>query len=165
MAASGDDAFEHCRRLIAQADKDRYWASLYAPADKRPALYALYAFNFEIARIADAVREPMAGEIRLQWWREVLEGKRQEEGAAHPVASALIATLRQYPLPAARLMALIDAHAADLYAEPPAKLADLEDYGAATSGAVFALAAQILGGEGGELARQAGMAQAYAAAL
>src|SRR4051812_37378396 len=128
MARSGDDAFAHCRQLVAQADKDRYWASLYAPAERRDALYALYAFDLEIARIAELVREPMAGEIRLQWWREVLEGKRQEESAGHPVASALVAVLRQYPLPAAPLGALIDAHGFDLYDEPRASFAGLEGY-------------------------------------
>jgi phytoene synthase len=64
-----DANFEYCRNLVAETAKERYWASLYAPAEKRGALYALYAFDHEISRIGQAVREPMAGEIRLQWWR------------------------------------------------------------------------------------------------
>jgi phytoene synthase len=168
MAAGGDDAFVHCRRLIRQADKDRYWASLYAPADKRDALYALFAFDLEIGRIAAVVREPMAGEIRLQWWREAIEGKRAEERAGHPVAAALLQTIAACDLPRARLLALIDAHGADLYEEP----VDAENYGAATRGTIFAVAAKILGGEGAlvdELARHAGIGdeshRAAAAAL
>ncbi len=81
--------FEHCAALVREADRDRYLATLFAPAAQRDALYALYAFNVEIARVRDLAREPMPGEIRLQWWREALSGEREGEAAAHPVAAAL----------------------------------------------------------------------------
>jgi phytoene synthase len=151
------DPFEHCRHLVAEGDKDRFWASLYAPAGRRDALYALYAFDLEISRIGDVVREPMAGEIRLQWWREVLEGRRDDEAAAHPAATALLQTITAYGFPRERLLSLIDAHASDLYDDP----IDAESYGAATRGTIFALAAKVLGGEGAlvdEMARHAGIA-------
>ena len=51
---------------LRRHDPDRYVAALYAPADRRDDLIALHAFNAEIARIRDQVREPMLGEIRLQ---------------------------------------------------------------------------------------------------
>jgi phytoene synthase len=161
MAPPG--AFEHARRLVAETDKERYWASLYAPADRRGGLYPLYAFDHEIARVAKVVREPMAGEIRLQWWREVVEGQRAEEAAANPVAGALLDVVTQYGLPLESLIALIDARAADLYDGAD----DLEDYGAATAGTIVALAARILGGAGIEterIARDAGLARTYAEA-
>ena len=50
--------FEHCESLVRAGDPDRYWATQFAPADKRRFLYALYAFNFEVARVRDSVREP-----------------------------------------------------------------------------------------------------------
>jgi phytoene synthase len=67
---------DHCEVLVRDADKDRYLATLFAPQSRHAALYALYAFNNEIARVREHIREPMAGEIRLQWWRDVLAGKR-----------------------------------------------------------------------------------------
>jgi len=70
------DAFAYCENLLRAGDKDRWLASLFAPADRRPHLHALYAFNLEIARVRELAREAMAGEIRLQWWREVLAGTR-----------------------------------------------------------------------------------------
>jgi phytoene synthase len=142
MAPAG--AFEYCRRLVAETDKERHWSSLYVRADRRVALYALYAFDHEIARVAQVVREPMAGEIRLQWWREVLEGKRNEEAAANPVAAALLDIVARYELPRGKLVALIDARAGDLYGAP----ADLDAYADATAGTVVALAAGILGARG-----------------
>ena len=57
-------------------DPDRYFSALFAPADRRPFLFALYAFNHELAHVGESVREPMIGEIRLQWWRETLDGAR-----------------------------------------------------------------------------------------
>ena len=56
------------------ADPDRYFSALFAPAPARPLLLALYAFNHEVARVAETVREPMLGAIRLEWWRETVEG-------------------------------------------------------------------------------------------
>lgn len=61
-----------------EADRDRYLSVLYAPEDKRGALATLYAFNAEIARIRDLVHEPLPGEVRLQWWRDLINGEARE---------------------------------------------------------------------------------------
>ncbi len=159
---------EHCAALVRDADRDRYLATLFAPAGQRDALFALYAFNAEIARVRDLAREPMPGEIRLQWWREVLAGERDGEAAAHPVAAALQATLARYNIAVERLAALIDARTFDLYDEPMATLNDLESYGRDTQGTLLALAAGILGADTEAvetLTRHAGMATAVTGAL
>ena len=65
------DAFAYCEALVRTAD--RSLTALYAPAEHRSAL-ALYAFNIEIARVREVVRDPMAGEIRLQWWSDAFAG-------------------------------------------------------------------------------------------
>ena len=85
--------FDHCSALVRAHDRGRYLATLFAPADRRDALYTLYAFNHEIVRVREAARESMPGEIRLQWWREVLLGEREREAAANPVAAANIFAL------------------------------------------------------------------------
>src|ERR1700709_2852553 len=102
------DHFDHCAELVRQSDRDHYLATLLAPAQHRPALFALYAFNSEITQVRDKAREPLPGEIRLQWWREVLGGERQGEGEANPVSAALLASLKQYGFVAAPLLELID---------------------------------------------------------
>ena len=137
---------EHCATLVREADRDRYLATLFAPERHRGALLALYAFNIEIGRIRDLAREPMPGEIRLQWWREALAGERDAEAAAHPVAAALREMLARYGLSADPLQALIDAHTFDLYDAPMATLGELDDHADKTRGALFAFAAAILGG-------------------
>ena len=115
----------------------------------------------------ELAREPMPGELRLQWWRDVLNGQRT--GEAGPVASALTATVIRYRLPVPVLAEMIEARSFDLYDDPMGSLAELEAYAENTSSALIALAAQILneGREPGlhEAARHAGIAHAVAALL
>jgi phytoene synthase len=156
------DPFRHCVAVVRAADRDRYLATLFAPADRRDALYALYAFHAEIARVRELAREPMPGEIRLQWWREAIEGTREGEAAAHPVAAALRETMARHGIDAERLVAMVDAHSFDLYDEPLKTLDALDNYAALTQGALIGVAAGVLGAAGLEvqmLARHAGIAQ------
>ena len=141
---------DYCADLVRQADRDRYLAALFAPAEHRTALLSLYAFNIEIARVRDLAREPMPGEIRLQWWREVLSGERQGEDEANPVSAALLETLKHYGFVAAPLLELIDAHTFDLYDEPMGTVDNLELYGIRTQAPLFAIAAGLLN-QGGAL--------------
>jgi phytoene synthase len=163
------DAFAHCETLVRAADKDRFLATLFAPAKRRDALVALYAFNLEIARVREVVRDPVAGEIRLQWWSDVLSGAGRGEVAAHPVAAALLASVARYQLPPERFQALIEARRFDLYDEPMRTLAELEAYADGASANLIALAAQILAGGGeadiGLLSHHAGLAHALAGLL
>ena len=138
------DAYAHCETLVREADRDRFLASLFAPADRRPHLHALYAFDIEIARIGPVVNEALAGELRLQWWREALAGRVPEQVAAHPVASAFVTTIAQCALPMDPLDRLIDTRALDLYDDPLSTLDELASHGLQTASAVFELAARIL---------------------
>ena len=74
--------------LARAADYDRYLSAVFAPAARREALFALIAFNHEIARIPEAVSEPMLGRIRLQWWREVLDAVHAGEPRPPPRGGA-----------------------------------------------------------------------------
>jgi 15-cis-phytoene synthase len=122
------DAFAYCAELVRADDRDRFLASLFAPAAHRGALHALYAFNIEVTRVREAAREPLPGEIRLQWWTDVLNGERDGEASANPVAAALLATIAQHQLAADVLCDLIEAHRFDLYDEPMSDIAALETY-------------------------------------
>src|SRR5436305_6214742 len=141
-----DESYRHCEALVRAADKDRFLATLFAPADKRGPLFALYAFNHEIASIRDRAREPMPGEIRLQWWRDVLNGARAGEAAANPVAVALLDTIANFSLPVAPLLDLVEAHSFDLYDDPMPTMAALEAYARKTDSTMFQMAAHIVVG-------------------
>jgi phytoene synthase len=152
------DAFSYCAELVRNADRDRFIATLFAPSQHRNALHALYAFDLEIARVRDIAREAMPGEIRLQWWREVLQGERSGEAKASPVAAVILDTIASYHLPLGEMLDLVEARRFDLYNEPMLTVAQLEQYAAKTSSAVIGMAARILGTDATATARPAGIA-------
>jgi phytoene synthase len=155
--------------LVRHHDRDRYQTALFAPARRREALLALYAFNYEIARVRETVTQPMLGQIRLQWWREVLDTAYAGAPARqHPVAVSLSAAIREFGLSREPFDRLIDTRERDLADEPPASLAALEDYAEGSSAALVHLALQVLGVREAtieETARQVGIAYALAGLL
>ena len=154
-----------CADLVRSHDFPRYVATLFVPAAERRALLALYAVNVEIVRVRDQVSQPLPGEIRLQWWTDMLSGHAHGSVEGNPVAAELLRTIRDFDLPVEPLSLLVDEHQFDLYNDPMPTMTALEGYLAATSSALFGLAARIMGeaSEASEhLARHAGLAQGIA---
>lgn len=141
----------YCAGAVRQGDHDRYLAALFAPDAARPDLFALYAFNLELARVRDSVSEPILGQMRLQWWREavaaICEGGVPPQ---HAVVQALAAAVRRHDLPRAALDTLIDARERDLDDDPPPDMAALEAYAQATAGTLTVLALGTLGATGAD---------------
>lgn len=136
------------RRIARDADPDRAIATLFAPAEARDDLFALYAFNVELGRIADQVSEPNLGAIRLQWWREAIERAAGGEATGHPVADAFGGVLARRSLSRERIAGLIDARTFDVGETVMPNTRTLDAYLFDTTGGLFALAAQIVGAEG-----------------
>lgn len=127
--------------IVRRHDPDRFLTVLFAPPARREALFVLYAFNHELARAREAAREPTVALIRLQWWREVVEGARRRHEVAEPLADALGAgVLRQ-----ADLLAMIEGREAE--ADPIETLAEWRDYVRATAGGVAVAAGHVLGAD------------------
>lgn len=133
--------------LVERHDRDRYLASLFAPEAEREHLFALYAFNYEVAKTAEVVSEPMIGQIRLQWWRESLDGIYEGRVRRHEVIEPLARAVEARQLPRDRLEAIVDAREFDLDPEPPADRETLRDYVEGTSTILLQLALRILGAE------------------
>lgn len=147
-------AQQSCLESVKRQDFDRYLSVLYAPAVKRDALFALYAFNVELSRIPNLTKEPMVGEIRFAWWREALDDLKGGTVGGHPILEALS---RVEGLDVAELQGMIEARIAELYREGPATLCDIEGLGKKTQGRVYALASCLLGWDAGEVADNAGV--------
>jgi phytoene/squalene synthetase len=151
-------------QTVRAADPDRYFASLFAPAPQRPYLHALYAFNHEVAHVAESVREPMLGAIRLEWWRETAEGAAKGAPRNHDVARGLAAVFADRGLPLVAFETVIAARGFDSNGAYFADFLGLESYIDATGGAIMRLAAQILGGDP-VLVREAALAYGLAGLL
>ncbi|MGD9616296.1 MAG: squalene/phytoene synthase family protein [Alphaproteobacteria bacterium] len=132
--------------IVRRHDRDRYQTALFAPADRREALFALYAFNYEVARIREIVTQPMLGQIRLQWWREVIDAAYSGAPARrHEIVQPLIAAIAEFDLSRAHFDRIIDTRERDLADTPPADLAALVDYAEGTASALLFLALEALG--------------------
>ena len=133
-----------CGALLRCHDRERFLSCLFAPAERRDALFALYAFNHEVAKTAEVVSEPMLGQIRLQWWRDSLDGITVGEPREHEVVTPLAAAIKRYALPMSPFERLIDAREADLEPQPMADQSALETYAEATSSSLIELALRVL---------------------
>ena len=141
------DLANRLAQSVRAADPDRYFSTLFAPAPLRPHLFALYAFNHEVARIAETVREPMLGAIRLEWWRETAEQAARGLPRNHDVARGLAALFAAHKVELSLLEGIIAARAFDASADQFADFAGLEEYLDATGGALMRAACTILGGD------------------
>jgi phytoene synthase len=154
------DVYAHCAALVRERDRDRWLADLFAPEPARKHLFALHAFDAEVSLFREIVGQPLAAEIRIQWWRDVITGA--GEGAGHPVAEALLSTIAACRLPPRSFERLLEARIFDHYDDPMPTMGDLEGYLGDTVSAVFQLGAIVMaGGEdpgSAEVAGHAGVA-------
>ncbi len=158
----------YCAEQVRRFDPDRYLTVLFAPAERRPSLFAIYAFNLEIAKTAEVVSEAPLGLLRLQWWRDTLETLEAGQGSRHEVAEPLAGAVRRHGLDPALFARLIDAREFDLEGRAPEDLAALEAYAEGTSANLLHLALQILGVDAVPVwtaGRHAGIAGALAGLL
>lgn len=137
------DNAAHVASLVRSADPDRYLATLYAPQERRRSLFALHGFNAEIASVRDRVREPMAGEIRLQWWRDAVTAPAGET-TGNPVADELREAIAVHALPRQTFDDMLEARIFDLYDDPMPDRATLEGYCGETASALIQLASLVL---------------------
>lgn len=149
--------YAHCESLLRERDRDLWLACLFAPQPARRHIHALYAYAIEAADVRGRVSQPLLGEMRLRWWSDALSGV-AEGVRAHPVADALIDTVTRFDLPRAELVALADAHVADLYDDQMPDLETLEHYCRMTSAGPMRWAARILGADPSSAFDEAGLA-------
>ncbi|MET0866866.1 MAG: squalene/phytoene synthase family protein [Pseudorhodoplanes sp.] len=144
---------EYCENLVRGADKDRYLAALFAPSDRRSSLYVIYAFDIETAAVSQRVRDPVAGEVRLQWWEDALT--QEGNGAGNPVVEALLETTAEWGVDGTLPLAVIGARRRDLYTDKNQTEAEFELLSAETAGSIFQMATEVLAGTASEPTRLA----------
>ena len=131
MTITADD-LTYCRELVRREQYPFYLISLFTPAATRHAWWVLLAFQAELAKIYYTVTNPLAGQIRLQWWRDCLVQIANGITPAHPVIRALVIIIQKFKLPLPPFEILIDAHEDD-FGEPPIDAVCFANYGRATT--------------------------------
>jgi phytoene synthase len=146
--AGAEEGADYCLDQVRRFDRDRYLMALFAPRDHRGDLLALYAFNVEVARIRELIREPMMGRVRVQWWRDAIAEIYAGRERRHQVVQVLAAAVRRRGLTRDHFDRLLDAREQDMSADAPADLPALVAYAEATAGSLGLLAVEILGAPG-----------------
>ncbi|HYD24262.1 MAG TPA: hypothetical protein VEB68_05665 [Croceibacterium sp.] len=75
--------------LAADLPPPQRLALAYAPASARPATLALLALDARLGAILRARREPIAAQLRLAWWRDMLARPQAEWPRGEPLLEAL----------------------------------------------------------------------------
>ena len=149
-------SLDACAELVQRGDPDRFLAVMAAPRSVRAQLLPLYAFNLEVARAPWVTQEPLIAEMRLQWWRDVVENAASGAARAHEVAGPLHELIRDFGLPVEVLDRLIAARRWDIHRDPHDGIRGLTAYLDDTGAGLMWLAARALGApEGAEYAVRA----------
>jgi 15-cis-phytoene synthase len=154
------DMNEAIATLVRRHDPDRFLTALFAPPDRRDALLTLYAFNHELARAREVASQPPLALIRLQWWREVVEGQQKRHEVAWPLSEVIAAGL----LKPTDLLPIIEAREAEAYGDFET-MNDWREWLLAGSGGLAVAAATALGASEPEVFRHCGAAYGAAGLL
>ena len=140
---AAEDFSGEVRRAARDLAYDDYLAALLAPGAQQADFLAIAALMGELARIPLHVTDAALGEIRLQWWRDALAA---DGPSGHPVADAVRAMQPRLPVPVGDFIApVLEARAAELYAEPFATRAAFDAYVMSPELAAMRLRAALLG--------------------
>ncbi len=154
MSSPSDNA-DYVAGFLKENDPDLYFSTLLLPGPERPHVQSIYAFGADVARIRQKVSQPPAGEIRLQYWVDLLNGNAHGQTRGNPLASGLTRAMERFDLPSGPFLRLLGARRFDLYDDPMPDLATFEGYAGETCSILFQMASIVLDG-----GRDAGTADA-----
>ncbi|MEM9222501.1 MAG: squalene/phytoene synthase family protein [Pseudomonadota bacterium] len=130
---------------LRQANRSAYLATLFVPEAVREAIAALALYGVELDRIVARAREPLAAEVRLQWWRDAIRNEGFGEDAPIPIVEALREGMDRYGWPADTLCAMSEARIHDLYSDPFPDTSAFDGYAGEVFAAPMQLAAMAVG--------------------
>ena len=132
-------------QTLKQFAPEHYLACLFISEPFRNDVAVLWAFDAEIRRVPQLVSEPMPGEIRLQWWRDLV--KSGDNSGSGPLANALMEVMANRELPKEIFDNYIEARIFDLYQDPMPDTGTLEGYLGETVSCFFLMSALACGAE------------------
>ena len=160
--------------LVRREDRDRFLTALFVPSALREDVLALYAFNVELARIRQNVSETLIGQMKLQWWRDVIsaiyEGRDAPKG--NPVTESLAGCIRRHKLTRVHFDTILETREQEMRADDAGfmftDVTGLEGYALGTSSTLIQLVLGILGADSPltqGAARHVGIAVAFTGIL
>ena len=134
MSVATEQAYEHCRKLVRTSGSSFYAGMRILPADRREAIFAVYALARRIDDIADGAlpRDEKLGQLNSL--REQLE--RSPEERDDRVLAALADAAERYPIPLTAFGELIDGAEMDVRGRTYANFPELVEYCRCVAGSI-----------------------------
>lgn len=159
-----NSSIAYCMEQVRSRDRDRYWCAMLSPVAYRDDLFALYAFNCEIAEIGASVSEPLIGQMRLRWWLDALPSIFAGDPPKHPVAIALSETMSRRTVQRQLLEHFLETRERDMDKSPFNTISEFTSYAEGTASTLMALSMDIMGStetSTREMAHSLGIAWAF----
>lgn len=146
MKKQKNNKLPYCGELVRNADPDRFLLSMFVPAQYRADVWAVLAFNYEIAKTREVVSESTLGLIRLQWWRDMIGGIYEGQAVPeHEVLKPLETAIKSRDLSREMFEKLIYAREFDLENVQPGNIEGLMNYADFTTTPLLELIVKIMG--------------------
>lgn len=125
-------------------DSDRTLALTYVPAERRPALAALWGLDAALGAVLAGGREPLISQIKLAWWRDSLARLDEAPPPAEPVLQEVARHILPRGIKGSQLARMEEGWAILLRGEA-LTASDLENYSGARGALLFRHSSQLLG--------------------
>ena len=135
---------KHIAKTVKGARTNFYYAFLFLPRKKREAIFSVYAFSRHTDDIVDRAASTAEAKCRLEHWRDQLHAC-YAGNATHPIAQNLQAVIRDFPIPKARFLALIEGVEMDLTKNRYATFDELRAYCYRVASVVGLICIEIFG--------------------
>jgi len=138
------DPVGYCKELVRKHDYESFLLAPFYPKHAQAGYFAIKAFSVELAMVQDNVSNVTIGAMRMQFWRDALQGCVQGRPPQHPIALALHDAMQRAHLPVYHFKRIIDAREAELHAPTHLTMDSLTAHAESTSSTVLYLLLSLL---------------------
>nr|WP_295370171.1 squalene/phytoene synthase family protein [uncultured Sphingosinicella sp.] len=125
-------------------DPDRTLALTYVPAERRPAIGALWRLDAAMGAVLAGGREPLISQIKLAWWRDSLAKLDEAPAPGEPVLQDVAKHVLPRGIKGSQLARMEEGWSILLSTEP-LTTTDLDNYSGGRGALLFRHSAQLLG--------------------
>ncbi|XP_072107820.1 NADH dehydrogenase (ubiquinone) complex I, assembly factor 6 isoform X1 [Mobula birostris] len=135
----------YCVQVVRNRDYEGFLTSLLLPSELRCSVFALRAFNVELAQVQDVVSQKTLGLMRIQFWRQLIEDVYSNNPPHQPIAIELWKAVRKHKLTKRWFLRIIDERERNLNEKAYRNIQELESYAENAQSSFIYLLLEVLG--------------------
>ncbi|XP_072324174.1 NADH dehydrogenase (ubiquinone) complex I, assembly factor 6 isoform X2 [Scyliorhinus torazame] len=136
---------QYCLQLVRNRDYEGFLSSLLLPPEFHSSVFALRAFNVELAQVQDLVTQKTIGLMRMQYWRQMIEDIYSDNSPPQPIAIELWKAVKKHKLTKRWFLRIIDEREKNLNENAYRNIKDLESYAENAQSSLIYLVLEVLG--------------------